>query len=366
MRSERLARLGRIALLVLTAGWALACSTPQQSFIVLVLQSSSSTPITGIAQIEVVASKGTDGDQTLHYAANNLSIGQDADVDTGTLSVSFSGTETGDVTFQITALDGRGCPLAEGTAIVTIKRGAVNEAVVPLAMDSQSQCGADGSAPDAATGVTFAGCDPANPLGVCPATSTCQLECQAMVNGCTQAGGGGAGAACQSNSDCAPGSQCFSYSSLGCSTAICLRYCANDLACGGATDGGVGPGSFCRDPVTCGNVATAYHTCSFSCNPSAAAATAAATGCPAGLACLMPGNDEVDCACPESTRVGREGTACASAAACAPGFVCSAQTCRAICRCDAQSGICSAPDSCPTAGTQCTVVPHQTIYGLCL
>ena len=207
MRSERLVRLGRIALLILAAGWPLACSTPQQSFIVLVLESSSSTPITDIAQIKVVTSNTADGTQTLTYAASNLSIGPDADLDTGTLSVSFPGALTGDVTFDVTALDARGCPLAEGPAmgvIVTIKRGAVNETVIPLSTVSPSQCGADGGTADATPGVTFAGCDPANPSGVCPSSSTCELDCQATANSCTQAGTGGPGAACQSNSGCAP------------------------------------------------------------------------------------------------------------------------------------------------------------------
>jgi hypothetical protein len=363
VRFEALARRLQVGILVLASGAALACSTPQQSFIILVLESVNATPITGVAQINLVVSKGTAEVQTLSYAAGDLSIVADADINTGTLSVSFSGTQTGDITFQVNAIDARGCSIGSGNATITIKRGAVSEGIVQLT--PQSGCLGDAGTSDGSVGVTFGGCDPAGADTTCTAGSTCVLQCQSTSNACTTAGVGGPGAACQSNSGCAPGSQCFAYSSLGCSTSICLRFCDSDLACGGASDGGTGPGSFCRDPVTCGNIATAYHTCSFSCDPTAAAATNG-TGCPAGLACLMPGSDQVDCSCPESTRTGREGAACANAVACAPGFICSAQTCRAICRCDAQSGVCTAPNACPTAGTQCTVVPHQTIYGICL
>ena len=364
MRSKAVARGLQLGLLVLAAGAAPACSTPQQSFIVLVLESVNATPIVGVAQIDVVVSKGTAEVEKLSYAAGSLSIVSDADVNTGTLSVSFSGTQTGDITFQVNALDARGCLIGNGTAIITIRRGAIGEGIVPLT--PQSGCAGDAGPPDAGAGVTFAGCDPAAATTTCTAGATCVLQCQSTSNACTTAGGGGPGAACASNSDCAPGSQCFAYSSLGCSTSICLRFCDSDPGCGGASDGGTGPGSFCRDPVTCGNIATAYHTCSFSCDPTAAAAAANRTGCPAGLACLMPGSDEVDCSCPEPTRTGREGTACANATTCAPGLICSGQTCRAVCRCDAQSGVCTAPNGCPTAGTQCTVIPHETLYGICL
>ena len=52
---------------------------------------------------------------------------------------------------------------------------------------------------------------------------------------------------------------------------------------------------------------TAYHTCTFNCDPRATAA-AGRGGCPAGLACVMPAAmDEVDCACPEATRTKLEG-----------------------------------------------------------
>ena len=118
---------------------------------------------------------------------------------------------------------------------------------------------------------------------------------------------------------------------------------------------------------------TAYHTCTFNCDPRATAA-ASGGGCPTGLTCLMPGAmDQVDCGCAGTTRTRREGDACTSAADCMPGLICNqmtgTKTCRPICRCDANaSGTCTATGSndCPTAGTTCHAVTNNTIYGICL
>ncbi|HEX3902378.1 MAG TPA: hypothetical protein VH853_05970 [Polyangia bacterium] len=370
MRSERsssAAALAPSALLAsaLLAG-VLACSSPE-SFIVLALESSApSSPIVGVAQITVVVSQGTVEMKTLTYPAGNLSIvnNSDAGAGIGTLSIGFSGTETGDIKFQITALDARGCAIGTGAAIVTIRKGGINEANVPL--NPGERCTGDASAPDLAPGSTFPGCDPANLLS-CPTTEACQIDCTNRSNVCAVAGSSGPGGSCADSIGCTAGSQCFDYSALGCAaTQLCLRLCKSDGDCAAAGDGGIGPGSFCRNPVACGSVTTAYSTCSFSCDPTAAAATAAHTGCPAGLACVIPSSmDHVDCTCPEATRTGKENAPCSNTSQCAPGFLCE-QTCRAVCRCDAQSGVCTAPNDCPTAGTTCTVVPNQTLYGVCL
>jgi hypothetical protein len=361
MRSSR--RLWPAILLGLTA---LGCSSPQ-SYIVLLL-TSSTTPIANIAQITVVVSQGTTEMQTLTYPAGNLVVinNGDAGVGAGTLSVSFSGNQTGDIKFLVTALDIRGCAIGSGAALINIIKGATNEGIVFLA--PEESCTGDAGAPDLPPGSSFPGCDPS--ALSCPAAEACQIDCQARSNICAAAGTSSAGGSCSGMTGCAAGSQCFDYSSLGCGTQLCLRFCATDADCAALGDGGVGPGSFCRDPVACGGVTTAYHTCTFSCDPTAEAAGAGGspthTGCPAGLACLIPSSmDHVDCSCPEATRTGKENAPCTSTAQCAPGFLCE-QTCRAVCRCDAQSGVCTAPNDCPTAGTTCTVVPNQTIYGVCL
>ena len=353
----RSSRLGGAAILLGLA--ALGCSSPQ-SYIVLLL-ASSTTPIPNIAQITVAVSQGTTEMQTLTYPAGNLAVinNGDAGVGEGTLSVSFSGNQTGDITFLVTALDIRGCAIGSGTALINIIKGATNEGIVFLR--PEELCAGDAGAPDRPSDAAFPGCDPTGLS--CPATQSCQVDCQTLSNVCATAGSNAAGGTCSNTSGCVAGAQCFDYSKLGCGTQLCLQICATDGDCTAFGAGGLGPGSFCRDPIACGG---AFRTCTFSCDPTAAAAGAARTGCPAGLACVLPASmDHVDCSCPQATRTGQENASCTSTAQCAPGFLCE-QTCRAICRCDAQSGACTAPNDCPTTGTTCTVVPNQTLYGVCL
>jgi hypothetical protein len=191
-------------------------------------------------------------------------------------------------------------------------------------------------------------------------------------NECIAGGTGGPGAVCTTNADCMPGTQCFNYTNTGCSVHVCLRFCNGNADCAAFGASGGGPGSFCEGPVMCPSFLTAYHTCTFNCDPRAIAA-ATHGGCPTGLACVMPAAmDQVDCACAEATRIKREGDTCASAADCAPGLICNQMTgtkiCRPICRCDANAaGTCTAPaGDCPTAGTTCHAVTNNTIYGICL
>jgi hypothetical protein len=338
-----------------------ACSSPS-SYVILLLEPSIPTPITSVTQITVDVSKTSGQRRTLTYTANDLTLLPDASTDLGTLSVGFSSGETGDVTFFVTAQDGHGCIRGTGTIIITIKKGATVEGIVNLAPGPA--CGADGGAPDAMPGQVFPGCDPARP--VCAGGGTCQLNCTTMRNECTPGGTGAPGSSCQGNADCAPGSQCFDYSQLGCNVKVCLRFCDTDGDCGGASDAGGGPGSFCREPVSCGAIETAYHICSADCDPTGTAAAAGRTGCPAGLACLLPSSmDRVACACPEPTRVNAEGASCTSTTQCAPGLICE-QTCKAVCRCDEKNGACTAANDCVTAGTKCTPLGGEVLYGVCL
>jgi hypothetical protein len=121
--------------------------------------------------------------------------------------------------------------------------------------------------------------------------------------------------------------------------------------------------------VQCGGVATGYHTCTFACDPRLA--SAAKSGCPTGLACLVVGNmDQVDCACPESTRKGTDGTNCTTSAECAPGYICNmmggTQKCRAVCRCDANGMTCMAQTNECTDNRTCTALTNDTTFGVCL
>jgi len=353
---------------------AAGCSSPQ-SFIVLVVESATPTPIAHVATLSVVVSKGTTEMKTLTFPAPDPagltlpSVASDAGVGPGTLSVGFSGGESGDITFTVRALDAQGCDVGDGTAIVTLKMGASNEGIVELGPGTG--CATDGGSPGGADGGSaFGGCDLVHPQ-CAVAGQTCQVDCTAKVNSCLAGGAVAAGGVCQSAADCLPGTQCFNFANLGCAIKICLPFCDGAGDCAAFASGGAGPGSFCRDPVSCPNTTTAAHTCTFNCDPTAAS-VAGRGGCPTGLACLITGTlDQVDCACPETTRTGTEGQPCTSAANCAPGQQCNIQsgtlTCRPICRCDAANGSCTATtNDCPTAGTHCMPVSTETIYGICL
>jgi hypothetical protein len=213
------------------------------------------------------------------------------------------------------------------------------------------------------------GCDPVTPN--CGLTGTCQVNCTQQANQCTSGGTKAPGATCQTNADCAPGSQCFDYSSLGCNTRLCLRFCESATQCSALNhpDGG-GPGSICASPVACGSTVRG-HTCSFDCDPRAAASSARG-GCPPSLACLIVGGfDQVDCSCAEAGRTAGEGVPCTTGSDCAPGFICNmmagTRTCRPICRCDASRFACTTDaKDCPTPGTRCTPLTNETKYGVCL
>jgi len=202
---------------------------------------------------------------------------------------------------------------------------------------------------------------------------TCQVNCRTKLAECTAAGSGAPGSTCQMNSDCTPGTQCFDYSGTGCNVKLCLRFCNSAAQCTQpGPEAGVTPGSVCMGPVQCSGAPTAYHTCTFACDPRFAAASSGATGCPSGLACLVVGTaDQVDCACAEATRTKREGDACTLAADCEPGLVCDfiggSGTCRPLCRCDLVGTSCSnAQNDCPTAGTHCAPLLYDTLYGACI
>jgi hypothetical protein len=377
MRSERVTAAAFAGVLALVGG----CSGPE-SFVVVSMQSATTTaPIANITNIQVTVKKGTTLMRVLTYAAHGMTIDQTPPAET--LSVGFSSDETGNIDFNIDALNSLGCIIGHGTTAQEIKKG--NTAFAPVAsLAAGLSCdNVDAGAPEVPEGGTLPGCDPVNPQSVdagattCSATQTCQVDCVPPMNAaprneCIAGGTGGPGTVCATNADCMPGTQCFNYTNTGCAVKVCLRFCNGNADCAAFGASGGGPGSFCEGPVRCSaTFLTAYHTCTFNCDPRAAAA-ATLGGCPAGLACVMPAAmDAVDCACPETTRTKREGDMCASASDCAPGLICNQMTgskiCRPICRCDANAGVCTAPPGdCPTAGTTCHAVTNNTIYGICL
>jgi hypothetical protein len=332
---------------------------------VLTLQAHNPPPINGVTDVVVTAFKGTTLMKALTYTpAAPFDLAQTSTNET--LSVSFTDGVVGTVTLEVEARNAAGCTIGLGVVDANIKKGGRVDVTVPL--DAENDCShLDGGGGDGAAGGTFPGCDPVPPT--CAAGDTCQVNCSTSRAECTLGGTGAPGTACLHNSDCSPGSQCFDYSLTGCPVQLCLRFCDSAAQCAPASDGGVGPGSVCAGPVQCKGAATGYHTCTFSCDPRNAAVAAGGTGCPAGLACLVVGSmDQVDCACPEATRTKHEGETCSGSADCAPGLICllGSQTCRAICRCDAQSFNCTAnAGDCPS-GTRCSALTNDTIYGVCL
>ncbi|HVU50959.1 MAG TPA: hypothetical protein VHL80_09755 [Polyangia bacterium] len=382
MRSRAWLGLSTLAALAAVSGGA--CHKPK-SFIVLNMHSADERQISGVTRVVVnVSQPASSLDTTLTYPVKNgpLVINQ---TNVNDLSVSFTGGRSGPVVLDVDVYDdAQNCKV--GTvqgASVSIRQGDVVSSAIDL--EALSCETADGGV-DAPEGDAFPGCDPAEPGLVCASTETCQVDCKTNKGECTAGGTGGAGAPCAKNLDCAPGLQCFDYSGTGCAVKICLRFCNGDDACGsGAADAGQGPSSsdagadggaaapgprsLCQGQVPCGDVITAYHTCTFACDPRQLAVAAGATRCPAGLSCLVIGSmDQVDCACAEASRTGKDGDDCTGGASCAPGYICNSMAdtkkCRAICRCDAKDGACTAANEC--GGKGCTALTNETTFGVCL
>jgi hypothetical protein len=368
-----------------------ACSKPK-SFIVLTLRSAdANTEITGVTAVVVTVTQAPSLSQTLTYPTKDgkpLTINQ---VNVNDLSVSFTGARSGPVDLTVSARDASGCTIGfRGDLSVSIRQGDIASTAVDLQAQHDCTVTNDGGVGVDAESEAFPGCDPVTPARTCMATETCQVNCKTTMAECTAGGKGTSGSPCAMNKDCAPGLQCFDYAGTGCAVKICLHFCHDDNECssgagdagtgadagtgdGGGVEGGAsssGPRSVCQGIVPCGNVVTAYHTCTFACDPRQKAAAAESTGCPAGLSCLVVGSmDEVDCACAEASRKGVDDADCVGAAQCAPGFICNSvgdiKKCRGVCRCDAAGMTCMAPNECE-GGKTCSALTNDTTFGVCL
>jgi len=349
-----------LAALVVAAG-ADACRD-QQSFVVVTVVSAEDTPITGVVDFLVIVGDGTETTQ-LTYAVpadqSPLTITNTVDPKTGvvgkTFSVSFTIGHNGDATFQVTARDAAHCTIGLGANHQTIARGGV-AAIAVMLTHASGPCPSDGGV-DSAGGVVFPGCDPATLT--CGAQLTCAVNCAAMQGQCVTAGTAAPGGLCSQhgNGDCTPGTQCFTYSGPLCSVPVCLKFCKTNDDCVTA-----GSGSICQGNVSCpadgGVVATAYHTCTFACDPRGTATT----GCPSGLHCFVVDTmDQVDCSCTEASRTQTEGQPCTLGSDCAPGLLCDRSTtkCQKVCK-RTEGGTDCAP------GQSCTALTNDTVYGVCL
>jgi hypothetical protein len=361
-----------------------ACHKPK-SFIVINLVSADARQISGVNRVVVhVSQPASKLDTMLTYPVpakdGMLVLNQ---TNRNDLSLSFTGGRSGTVSLDVDVYDDTmPVPCRVGTAqgaSAMIRQGDVvadDIPIVPLSCATP-----DGGVDAQEQGDAFPGCDPADPGAVCAPTETCQVNCVKGKGECTAGGTGGPGATCAKNLDCAPGLQCFDYSGTGCAVKVCLRFCNDDNACGsGGVDAGQSsgdggalaslPASVCQGLVPCNGHNTAYHTCTFGCDPTQVAAAAGTTRCPTGLSCVVVGGmDQVDCACAEMSRQGKDGADCTGGADCAPGYICNSmadtQKCRAICRCDAKNGTCTAANECG-GGKGCSALTNETTFGVCL
>jgi hypothetical protein len=357
-------RVGRPSLLLPLLALALATSggcRDQQSFVVVTVQSVDATPVAGVVELRVSVTNGNSTkDLTYPVPADQapLTITGTLDPITATigktLSISFTSGHSDDVAVVVDARDASACRVGHGAGTTTIKKGGVGALTVALDHTS-GPCDGDGGADDGGP-VTFPGCDPA--ALTCGANMTCAVNCMALQGQCVAAGAMPGGSLCTLNTNCAPGTQCFTYVGPSCSVGACLKYCKTDDDCTS-----MGAGSVCQGNVPCarpdgGVVLTTYHTCTFGCDPR----SAATTGCPTGLHCfLVDTMDQVDCTCTEATRTHTEGQACTRGADCVPGLVCDQSTgkCQKICQVSASSSDCS-------AGQTCTMLTNDQLYGVCL
>ncbi len=356
--------VGVAALLALAITGAAGCRD-QQSFVVITVESAEDTPITSVVDFVVVVSN-SDSTNQLTYTVpgdqspltiNNATV---TDPKTGhvgkTFSVSFTIGHNGDASFQVTARDASRCAVGLGVNHQMITHGGVANVTVMLTHAS-GPCDNGDAGTDSAAGVVFPGCDPATLS--CGATLTCAVNCAARQGQCVSAGGMAPGGICDQhgNADCTPGTQCFTYSGPLCTVPVCLKFCKTDTDCGPT-----GSGSICQGSVSCpidgGVIPTAYHTCTFACDPRGAATT----GCPSGLHCFVVDTmDQVDCSCTETTRTQTEGQSCLRGADCAPGLICDRSTtkCQKVCKLGEGGTDCA-------AGQSCTALTNDHLYGVCL
>jgi hypothetical protein len=349
-------------LLLLTSVLPLSSACSDDSYaVVSVLTYSNSA--TGVAQFRVYVGNGSDGD-TLHYPKGPT---ESLTIDTShpiTFSVEFSSSRGGIATFEVEPLSSiDGTVLGYGKSSVEIVKGKVTNVTVVVVLGTVRPAhGLDAGA--GSDGGTLA-CDPYNPAAACGADQTCGLLCddnQPAVGMCYLTGPGKPGDICTTNNDCVPGSQCFSFTAVGCSVMTCLRFCNNnDALCGEQ-------GAYCNVPIQCG-ITPSFLACSRPCDPTGTATTACATG----LACFVYTGDTTDCAC---AGLGDIGATCTQNSGCNGESGCSG--CRAGLSCVVPTSstggttgtcrpICSlATPICPT-GTTCHAFDSSTrkLYGFC-
>ena len=343
----------RTLLLALAALPALS-GCQDDSFAVVSVRMSSGT-LDGVAQFRVHVGNQTEQDELYYPKQPSESLHLDTSHPV-TFSVQFSTSRGGEATFEVEPLDKSQAGLGYGISSAAISKGKVATVqVVVYAGAVRPERGFDGgTASDA--GESQLVCNPYAAAATCGAAKTCGLLCSAgqpAVGMCYAAGPGKAGDACASNSDCGAGSQCFTFSAVGCPVSTCLRFCDhNDAACGETN-------AFCNVPIHCGTTSPDFAACSRPCDPTGSGTV----GCAPGLSCFVYDGETTDCAC---AGLGDVGASCTNNAGCRTGLSCVVPTgsglnpgaCRPVC-------LLTSP-SCPS-NTTCHAFngSSRPLYGFC-
>jgi hypothetical protein len=277
-----------------------------------------------------------------------------------TFSVEFDSSRSGDALFEVEALSKAEAVVAYGRSSVTLNQHSVAPVVVKVVLGAARP----EHPPDGGTSESL-WCDPYAPVATCGADRTCGVLCtpsQPAVGMCYLAGAGTPGDSCTGNADCGPGSQCFTFTAIGCNVTTCLRFCQNDQACG-QTD------AYCNVPIQCGSTPS-FSACSRPCDPT----LTTANGCAAGLSCFVYSGETTDCAC---AGLGAVGAACTQNSGCNGETGCSG--CGAGLSCviptgiDAGTGtgvcrpVCKLAEAACPSGTTCHAFDNSSrrLYGFC-
>lgn len=352
------------SLSVLVCGAALLLAGCRDDSYAVVSVLTYAGALDGVAQFRVHAGNQNQQDELYYPRQPSESLHLDTS-HAVTFSVEFDSGRGGDATFEVEPLDRNGATLGYGRSVVALNKGKVVDVSVLVVVSAvRPERGLDGGAANDA-GATQLVCDPYAPTVTCGGAHTCGLLCtagQPAVGMCYAAGVGKPGEACTGNSDCGPGSQCFTFTAAGCAVRTCLRFCDHsDSACGEAN-------AFCNVPIHCGSTSPDFAACSRPCDPTGGGTI----GCAPGLACFVYAGETTDCAC---SGLGDEGASCTQNSGCNGELGCGG--CRAGLSCVVPSGsasstgtcrsICSlAAPACPL-GTTCHAFSGSTrlLYGFC-
>jgi hypothetical protein len=327
------------------ARWALlfavvaaACSDDKSVVVVSVY--SNGLPVARVAQLRVEAINGQSGEYTQELYYPEKPRAEDALFELSdkpvTFSISFRTMFKGTVTFKVEALDPANGVVASGeSSPEQLNVGQVTYSTVWVSP----------------------ACDPMQPIATCGERKNCAFVCDEQKQAktvCMAAGVKQTGDACDSLSDCAPGSECFTFTCSGISIKTCRKFCASDTDCG--------VGSTCSLSITCSASNREALICSRPCDPTGDASD----GCTPGLSCFIYAGEVTDCACKPASRTGVTDQACTGDDGCLPGLTCvdrgGQKTCRPLCVLGkTEKPVCPPGSTC----TEVTSSVYKT-YGACL